>query len=116
LLNQGTPPLFHALLKRKTMPDQSSLSFPKALRSLRNANNNVLDAAETKFRDSAYLELRRIHCEFDNGVLILAGQVSSHYLRQVAQATVQGITEIQAIDNRLDVVQYGINHGGWGSE
>jgi len=67
-------------------------------------------------RRSAYLELRRVQCDFQDGVLTLAGNVSSHYLRQIAQATVQTLEGITAIDNQLEVFSYGIGRDGWGSE
>jgi osmotically-inducible protein OsmY len=69
-----------------------------------------------RLRCSAYLELRRVQCDYQDGVLTLAGNVSSHYLRQVAQVTVQGLEGIDAIDNQLEVVAYGLSRDGWGSE
>ena len=56
-----------------------------------------------RFEKSPYLELRRVICTMNEGVVTLSGRVSSHYLRQVAQATVLGLDGIRAIDNQLGV-------------
>jgi osmotically-inducible protein OsmY len=98
------------------MSDHASFTYAMAPYSVRNLDRKLRNAAENRFNHSAYLELRRIRCECDNGVLTLVGQVSSHYLRQVAQATMRGIDEIRAIDNQLDVIPYGASHAGWSSE
>jgi len=79
-------------------------------------DDSVLDAAQTRLRHSAYLELRRVQCDCQDGVLTLEGAVSSHYLRQVAQATVQGLYGIVEINNSLEVVPCCLTRDGWGSE
>jgi osmotically-inducible protein OsmY len=67
-------------------------------------NQVILYAVEDSLRRSSYLELRRVICSLEEGVLTLNGRVSSYYLRQVAQAIVLGLEGIEAIDNRLEVV------------
>jgi osmotically-inducible protein OsmY len=64
---------------------------------------NVLKAVESLLWNSAYLEMRRVHCTFHEGVLTLVGRVSSYYRRQVAQVIVQGLEGIEAIENHLEV-------------
>ena len=73
-------------------------------------------AAEGSLQRSAYLELRRVQCRLRKGILTLAGNVSSHYLRQVAQATVQRLEGVQAIDNRLTVGSWEIDNDRWGGD
>jgi osmotically-inducible protein OsmY len=60
--------------------------------------------AEARLRQAPYLELRQVTCTCRAGVLHLRGTVSSYYLRQVAQALVQGLDGVEAIDNQLDVM------------
>ncbi|HYV34069.1 MAG TPA: BON domain-containing protein [Gemmataceae bacterium] len=76
-----------------TMPDRRSAS-----------SADVLCAAQSRLNNSSYLELRRIQCGFQGGVLTLRGCVSTHYLRQVAQAAVLGLAGLKAIDNQLQVL------------
>jgi osmotically-inducible protein OsmY len=67
------------------------------------AGAQVEEAVQVRMRKSAYLELRRISTTFRGGVLSLHGNVSSYYLRQMAQALVQGLEGIEEIDNQLEV-------------
>src|SRR5438445_741437 len=62
------------------------------------------EVACTRLRQSAYLELRRVTCSVQNKVLRLHGYVSSYYLRQMAQAVVQGLEGVEVIDNQLEVL------------
>jgi len=64
----------------------------------------VLENVEDRLRRSSYLELRRIECSFRNGVLTLMGHVSSYYLRQMAQVTLQGMPDVYSIENQLEVL------------
>jgi len=41
--------------------------------------------AHSRLRNSGYQELRLVSCDFHEGVLTLRGQVSSFFLKQVAQ-------------------------------
>lgn len=64
----------------------------------------IVAIAESKLRESHYFAVREIRCQFHDGVLILRGQVSSFYLKQVAQSLVCNIEKVAHIDNRLRVV------------
>jgi BON domain len=66
--------------------------------------NDILDRVEARLHHSAYLELRQVRCDIRNGVLTLAGHVSSYYLRQLAQAAVLGLDGLRAVNNCLEVV------------
>lgn len=54
--------------------------------------------------DSPYCELRWADCEYYHGTVVLKGQVSSFYLKQLAQALVARVTPNSRIRNQLQVV------------
>jgi hypothetical protein len=60
-------------------------------------------AAEARLRQAAYYGLRLLSCEWRDGVLPLRGRVPSYYLKQLAQACLQGLAGVRAIDNQLIV-------------
>src|SRR5262245_25196025 len=62
-----------------------------------------LEQARDKLRQSPYLELRRVNCDYCDGTVTLAGVVSSHYMRQVAQATILRVDGVCSIANGLEV-------------
>ena len=55
-------------------------------------------------RRSGYSELRRVACDFQDGVLTLRGRVFSYHLKQLAQALVLELKGVRELDNRLEVV------------
>lgn len=61
-------------------------------------------AALSRFRSSHSFELRRLRCEIRDRTLIIRGQVSSYYLKQLAQETVRSLAGESKIVNRLEVV------------
>lgn len=65
--------------------------------------DEVCRSAARRLRESPYHVLRRLSCEFRDGVLILRGSVDSFYLKQVAQTAVFGIPFVDAVDNRVEV-------------
>lgn len=50
-----------------------------------------------------YPQLRRVTCDFHEGVLTLRGVVDSFHLKQVAQAALAGLEGAEEIANRLEV-------------
>jgi osmotically-inducible protein OsmY len=66
--------------------------------------NSVAVVAAARLRQAPYLELRHVNCYFHCNILSLQGQVSSYYLRQMAQALIQGLEGVEAIDNQLEVI------------
>jgi hypothetical protein len=58
---------------------------------------------EKCMEQSLYVELRRVLCNFQHGILTLYGVVSNLRVRQVAQDLIQGIEGIEVIDNQLIV-------------
>jgi CheY-like chemotaxis protein len=64
------------------------------------------DAGETageRLRHHRYLPLRRITCEYHDGVLTLWGHLPTYYLKQIAQAAVAGIAGVVRIKNEIKV-------------
>ena len=65
--------------------------------------DDVCRMATRRLRESPYQVLRRLSCEFRDGVLILHGCVDSYYLKQIAQTAVLGIKFVDEVDNRVEV-------------
>jgi osmotically-inducible protein OsmY len=65
--------------------------------------DGVVLAAEARLRKSAYVELRRVACEYHEGALTLHGRVSSYYLKQLAQSLVSELEGVLELNNQLDV-------------
>jgi len=103
---QAIPPWGHTELQSGVhMSIGSLLSLaPKFTSHRSESDKDLLEVAEARLRHSSYLELRSISCDVYAGALTLRGSVSSYYLRQVAQSLVLGLTGIETIDNRLEVV------------
>jgi osmotically-inducible protein OsmY len=59
--------------------------------------------AESRFRGSSYPELRRVRCDFHEGVLTLRGKVSTFYTTQLAQALAARIPGVEEVVNRIEV-------------
>jgi len=62
------------------------------------------DLAESRLRGNSYLALKSISCDYQEGILVLRGQVPTYYLKQVATAVVAGLPGVQRIVNQIDVV------------
>jgi hypothetical protein len=54
--------------------------------------------------NTPYHALRRISCEYQEGALILRGEVPSYYLKQMAQTAVAPVGGAARIVNHIDVV------------
>ena len=84
----------HATLIEQMNPENSS-----------RPNNEIAMVAERRFRSSPCLALRVVTCGFQDGALILRGQVSSFYLKQLAQETVRALKEVGVIHNTVEVIR-----------
>lgn len=62
------------------------------------------DVAQARLRGSAYAELRDLTCGSHEGVLVIGGQVSSFYLKQLAQTAVRGVPGVEVVHNQVRVV------------
>ncbi len=63
----------------------------------------ILENASGCLRHSSYPQLRKIRCEFDEGVLMLHGVVGSYFLKQLAHLAVVDVVGVQEIANQLEV-------------
>ena len=57
---------------------------------------------------SGYPALKRLHCEYREGVVILRGVVSSYYQKQLAQAALLGSPLIAAVVNLVEVRYFSV--------
>lgn len=64
----------------------------------------VVAQAAAELRRSCYADLRRVVCEFHDGVLTLTGHVPSYYQKQVAQSLVQFRLQGVTVQNELEVL------------
>ena len=68
------------------------------------AHGTIVRDALRFFRNSSYSELRTIQCESRDDVLILRGQVSTFFMKQLAQERIRSIKGVNAVINDLQVV------------
>lgn len=61
-------------------------------------------AARNRLRTSPHTAVREMSCHCNQGVLLLRGQLSTFYLKQVAQETVFGLTGVTQVINEIEVV------------
>ncbi len=67
------------------------------------AETMVAEIARQRLRQSPYPILRRIHCRYHAGVLMLTGEVPTFYMKQIAQTLVRDVEQVEQIENRLIV-------------
>jgi osmotically-inducible protein OsmY len=76
---------------------QAGISLPR--------EKEIIEArAACRLQRSPYLEVRRVACEFHEGMLCLHGRVTSYYMKQIAQTVVFGMDGVEEINNQLEVV------------
>lgn len=68
------------------------------------------DLAERALRNSPYLSLRNIACEYRDGVLTLRGCLPTYYLKQVAQAVVATVEGVRQVVNEIEVASVNMPH------
>lgn len=68
------------------------------------SNDDELRTAALKLlQSSSYAPLRRIQCDVRQAVVILHGDVSSYFLKQMAQTFIQRLHGIQSVTNLVQV-------------
>jgi osmotically-inducible protein OsmY len=63
----------------------------------------TIQVAQRRLRQSAYLALQHLSCDFRAGVLTLRGRLPSYYLKQVALAVIVTVEGVQRIDDQIEV-------------
>ncbi len=66
-------------------------------------SNRLTRIAKKRIQSSQYSEIRRIQCEVREGILFLKGQVSSYYIKQLAQEIVRTVEGIGGLANHVEV-------------
>jgi osmotically-inducible protein OsmY len=64
---------------------------------------DVAAKAVKLLRGCSHAPVRHVRCRFQEGVLILSGQVPTFYMKQVAQELLRNMKHVEQIDNRLSV-------------
>ncbi len=64
----------------------------------------VVSAGLQRLRESPYSAVRRLSCDFADGVLTLRGHVASFFHKQVAQQSVAGLEGVDQINNQIIVM------------
>jgi len=65
----------------------------------------IEELAYTELAKCGYAALRRVRCEYHEGVLTLRGRVSSYYLKQIAQCVMhRRLDDMVVVNNRLEVI------------
>ena len=67
------------------------------------ARSLVVDSARGRLSRSCYRQIRQVTCRYHEGVLFLHGQLSSYYLKQIAQETVRDLEGVEEIVNYIEV-------------
>jgi osmotically-inducible protein OsmY len=67
-------------------------------------SNDIVIGALQRLRSCHNFELKRLHCSAHSGILILRGQVSSYYLKQLAQEVLRSLNGVHRIANHIEVV------------
>jgi hypothetical protein len=63
----------------------------------------VADAVRVCLRKSPYSEIRDLSYDFDHGVLVLRGRLSSYYEKQLAQVVIARLPGISQLVNEIEV-------------
>ena len=61
-------------------------------------------AARRRLAGTGYQVLKSVECSFRNGTMMLSGQVSSYYHKQIAQEALRSTKHVTQVVNNLEVV------------
>jgi len=82
----------------------STFTDGKKAKSKRNdATIDIEETAQIRLQHSPYRAIRRITCEFGDGILVLQGRVATFHHKQLAQVAVADIVGVQTIRNNIEV-------------
>ena len=65
------------------------------------------EIAKRIYQASHYPMMKRLHCEFADGALIISGHLPSFYLKQVAQTLIRHVDGVTQIVNEVHVRRLG---------
>ena len=64
----------------------------------------VEEQARVQLSRNPYLALRNVRCDYCAGVLTLRGCLPSYHLKQVAQAAVAALADVEQVVNQIEVL------------
>jgi DUF1680 family protein len=64
----------------------------------------LVAALQAALQGSGYYELTHVCCRWADDAIVVTGQVSSYYMKQMAQCIVQRVAPSVRIHNRVDVL------------
>ena len=67
------------------------------------ATADIEEIAHIRLQHSHYRAIRRVRCDFADGVLTLQGAVPTFHYKQLAQTAVANIAGVRQVVNRIDV-------------
>jgi osmotically-inducible protein OsmY len=59
--------------------------------------------AEARLQASPYQPIRKLFCDFDEGLLVLRGRLPSYFHKQLAQVAVADIMGVKQVVNQIEV-------------
>ncbi|MDH3717390.1 MAG: BON domain-containing protein [Planctomycetota bacterium] len=64
---------------------------------------SVVAEVQRELRESPYLSMRRITCDYHEGVLTLRGNAPTYYVKQLAQTIALRTKGVDEVANRINV-------------
>ncbi len=64
----------------------------------------ILKDIQRRLAHCGYSEIRLLDCEYHEGMVILRGRLSSHYLKQLSQEALRKHPEVKMIMNMTEVI------------
>jgi hypothetical protein len=64
---------------------------------------DIEEMARVRLQHSLYRAIRRVECDFDNGILRLWGRVPTFHYKQLAQTAVADLEGIREVVNLIQV-------------
>lgn len=66
---------------------------------------NILDLVNTLLEAKLSSDVNRVSYQYENGLLVLRGTLSSFYQKQLAQEAVRNLEGVRQIRNEIQVLQ-----------
>lgn len=70
------------------------------------------ESAQARLQASPFLPLRDLHCEGDQGSVIIRGRVPTQYLKDLSAMLVKSIDGVRLVTNQVEVLPLGWGHRG----
>lgn len=71
------------------------------------AARSPAEIGEEILQTSPYRQLRRLKCDYEDGVLTVAGRLPSFYLMQLAQTMLINVVGVERVENRIELANGG---------